>query len=455
MTAIAPGARRFRTAAGWIAPVVGWTLFEWEAVRVGRPLRHLVHVDAFPVYGSPGRHVSWAILPVAAFGVALACGLPRGARQLPWRRLLAVALLLGLAWGLAVALLRGPERISASQRSQFEYPAVVHEVDRIGVGELVRTFTEKEQLRRYPIHVQGHPLGAALLFVGLDRVGMGGAAGATVFLLAVGSTTTLAVLVTVREVAGESAARAAAPFLVLAPAVVWAVTSADALFAAVGAWATALVVLATRSDCTMRRRGVLGVSGGLLFGIGVNLSYGLAPLVIIPVSVVVARRRWDVLGMAAAGGAAVVGAFAGIGFWWFDGLAATHGRYLAGVSRRRPFHLFTYLGNPAAFGLAVGPAASVAVTRARGRGVWLLGGAALAAVAVSDLAGLSKGEVERIWLPFVPWVLALAGGIGFRRLAGEATDRRADATVTYPIHALLVAQVATAIAVESFVLTLW
>jgi hypothetical protein len=32
-------------------------------------------------------------------------------------------------------------------------------------------------------------------------------------------------------------------------------------------------------------------------------------------------------------------------------------------------------------------------------------GGALVAVALADLSGLSKAEVERIWLPLVPWVL--------------------------------------------------
>ena len=46
-----------------------------------------------------------------------------------------------------------------------------------------------------------------------------------------------------------------------------------------------------------------------------------------------------------------------------------------------------------------------ALTRLRDRRLWLLVGAALAAVALAAGAGLSKGEVERIWLPFTIWVL--------------------------------------------------
>lgn len=40
--------------------------------------------------------------------------------------------------------------------------------------------------------------------------------------------------------------------------------------------------------------------------------------------------------------------------------------------------------------------------------MWLLPALSLVAVAGADVSGLSKAEVERIWLPFAPWVLVLA-----------------------------------------------
>ncbi|MEO6121349.1 MAG: hypothetical protein ABIW46_05210, partial [Acidimicrobiales bacterium] len=59
----------------------------------------------------------------------------------------------------------------------------------------------------------------------------------------------------------------------------------------------------------------------------------------------------------------------------------------------------------------IGPATAAGLGRLRHapKGVALLVGAALVAVLFADLSGLSKAEVERIWLPFVPWaVLACA-----------------------------------------------
>jgi hypothetical protein len=329
-------------------------------------------------------------------------------------------------------------------------------VEAIGLGRFVETFTDPEILERYPIHVEGHPVGATLVFVGLDRVGLGGAAAATAVLLAASALTAPAVLVAARAVADEAAARRAAPFLVLAPAAIWTVTSADALFAAVGAVAVAAVVVAA-CRAPGRVSAASALFGGALFGVGVELSYGLVPLALVPSVVAVARRRWDVLALAAVGGGAVVGAAGLAGFWWLDGLAATRVRYEAGIASRRSFPYFALLGNPASFALAVGPAtaAGLAVAasgwrrlRAADRGLALLVVSALATVAVANLSGLSKAEVERIWLPFAPWVVLAAAWLPTRAAAGRPSWLA-------PASVLLAAQVVVAVAVESLVFTPW
>jgi hypothetical protein len=78
------------------------------------------------------------------------------------------------------------------------------------------------------------------------------------------------------------------------------------------------------------------------------------------------------------------------------------------VAPDRQYHVFVWL-DIAAFAAAVGPAAAGALGALRERGAWLLTGGALVALAVADLSGLAKGEVERIWLPWAPWVLVAAG----------------------------------------------
>lgn len=436
-------------SCAWLALVA---VARWQGVDQARAWKVL----AVPVMGSWDPAPLLPALSVAALGVVLVRWFPGWCRSAPWRRVLLGVALVAAAWGLALALVRGPSSLERAMANQNEYVAVVHRVEDIGLGRFTETFTDPEILARYPIHVEGHPLGATLVFVALDRVGLGGPGAATWFLLAASAVTAPAVLVAARSVADEAAARRAAPFLVLAPAAIWTVTSADALFAAVGAVAVATVVVAAcRAPGWASAAGA--VAGGGLFGVGVELSYGLVPLALVPTVVAVARRRWDVLALAAVGGGAVVGAAGLAGFWWLDGLAATRVRYEAGIASERSFPYFALFGNPAAFALAVGPAtaAGLAVAasgwrrlRPADRRLALLVVGALAAVTVANVSGLSKAEVERIWLPFAPWVVLAGAWLPLRAAAGRPAWMA-------PASVLLAAQVVVAVAIESLVLTPW
>ena len=115
---------------------------------------------------------------------------------------------------------------------------------------------------------------------------------------------------------------------------------------------------------------------------------------------------------------AVLAAAAAAGFSWFDGLAATRAAYWSGVGAERPGRYLTLVGNPGALALATGPAVAAGLApapvggprRARAWRPALLPAAAAAAVLVADVSQLSRGEVERIWLPFVPWLALAAPG---------------------------------------------
>ena len=67
-------------------------------------------------------------------------------------------------------------------------------------------------------------------------------------------------------------------------------------------------------------------------------------------------------------------------------------------------------GNLGALLISAGPLVGAGVGHARGRlrrvprAPAALVGAAVATVLIADLSGMSKSEVERIWLPFVPWL---------------------------------------------------
>jgi methylthioxylose transferase len=390
-----PAALTVALWAGLLAVTAVWG----ARVGEGRPW----HVDAPPFVGRWELAATWWLLAPAAVGLLWVL-VASTVVTLEWRSLLVVAGLAAAVWSLSLARVDGPEGHLGSLGTPHDYLPVAEEVD--DPLRFVDGFVD--ELPGYTVHVRGHPPGMVLVLWIFGRLGAGGTAGATVLVLAGAGVAVAAVLLAAREVAGEAVARSAAPFVAVAPAGLWA-TNADAFYSGVGATAVALVVLATSRRG--RRADILAVVGGLAFGATLLLSYGLVLLGLPMAVVAAARRRPRPLLVAAAGTWLVLGGFALAGFWWVEGLLATRVEYVQSVAGARPYW-FWVVANLAVFAVALGPATAVALTRLRHKGLWLLVGGALLAVAVADLSGMSKAEVERIWQPFVPWVLLSGAAIG-------------------------------------------
>jgi hypothetical protein len=269
--------------------------------------------------------------------------------------------------------------------------------------EFLRSFVA--ELPERPTHVKGHPPGATLVHWFLDWLGGGRSDVLTAGFLLLAASAAPAALIALDRIAGRAAARRAAVFVGLAPAVIWTASSPDALFMGVLAWAVALGAVAVTT--TGRRAWVAGVGAGLLAGLSLSFSYGalllLAPLWALAV-LALRRGRWLRLVPAALGLAAVLLAFSLAGFNWFDGLAATRTAYLAGVAPRRPDRYFV-LANLVVTAVSIGPAAVAGLAWLRDRAAWWLVGGAGVGVLAADLSTMSKGEVERIWLPAVPFLV--------------------------------------------------
>lgn len=419
-----------------LCAMLAWTGVLAGAIVWGDALNDsgaMIGLHAAPLVGEPGLSLSTWIVPAAVVAAAVVAFGPALAAALRWRLLLLASAGATAAWAAALSAVRGPDSLLEPVRWPTEY---LGEVGKVGhIGSFLSHFTTR--ISEYTVHVRGHPPGMLLVLVGLDRIGLSGSGPAAALILLAGALAAPAALVALREVAGASLARSAAPFLILAPAAVWIATSADALFAGVGAWSVALIVLATGR--AGRRAELLALAGGLLFGATLMLSYGLVLLGVVPLGVIVARRSTRVGLIALASASAVLAAFALAGFWWIDGLLATRDQYLAGIASDRPYGYFL-LSNLAAFGLVIGPATVAALSRLRSRGAWLLVGGATAAVALAELSGMSKGEVERIWLPFAPWIV----------LAGCVLAVRGHA-----VRAWLGAQALTGLAIVLVVHTHW
>jgi hypothetical protein len=369
--------------------------------------------------------------------------------RLAWRRLLWSAYLVGLAWMLALATVDGRDGVGHVLGTDYEYLRTARATTDLPhtLDTYISRIPYDALPSNWPVHIAGHPPGALTFFVVLVRVGLGSdlAAGLVVTLLA--ASTAVAVLVTLRVLGAEQVARRAAPFLALGPAAVWQCVSADGMFAAVAAWGiAALAVASTRQD--VRALVSWSVVAGLLLGYCVMLSYGLPLLGLLAFAVLAIGRTWRPLLPAALAALAVVLAFAAFGFTWWHALPALHQRYWDGVASRRPASYWMW-GNLAALAVSAGPLVGAglahAVTRrreaARDAGVrvvlWL-SGAAVAMVAAADLSQMSRAEVERIWLPFVPWLLVSCA------LLPESWRRRG-----------LLLQLAVALAVQHLLSTGW
>ncbi len=328
------------------------------------------------------------------------------AQRLPWRRLLLASYVVGLAWLLALAYVDGAEGIERSLGNPYEYLRTAREID--DVGAMLGGFVDRIPYAaddNWPTHVAGHPPGALLFFVGLVRLGLGGDLAAGLAVTALAASTACAVLVALRALGAEEAARAAAPFLVLTPAAVFMAVSADAMFAAVAAWGLAALAFAATA-ATRWHVGAWSVVAGLLLGYCVLLSYGLPLLGLLALAVLWCARSWTPLPIAVLAALAVVVAFAVAGFSWWEAFPVLRERYYDGVASDRPM-TYWWWGNLGALALCAGPlvgAGLAMLRRGSDRTVLLLVSAAALALAVADLSGMSRSEVERIWLPFVPWL---------------------------------------------------
>jgi hypothetical protein len=473
-------------ASRWVAVgaaallVGGCVLAGWWLVRGGTDL-HLG--NTYPVGGHYRLHLGPWLVPALMVAAGIIGFGPELARRLSWRRLLPAAWLGAGLWAVALAAVAGPAAITAPLAKSSEYLAEVDRVTSMGVREYLAVFADHivagPDRFGWTTHVAGHPPLATLVFSLLARAGLAGPGWASALCITVGASAAASVLATVRLLAGERLARRAAPFVVLAPVALWVATSADALFAGVAAAGIRALAAAAAhhrnhrdappggagNDLVAAR--VLSVVGGLALGTCLMLSYGLvllAPVALAVVLVAAGTRRGaaTVLAVGAIAALAVPAGFATAGFWWPEGFARTADRVVIGAGwQDRPTAYFLF-ANPAALAMAVGPAVVAALpllARLRNRecggdlrrlATPALG--ALLAVGVAIASNLSKGEVERIYLPFAVWLLPLAALLP----AGDA-DRStgADGGGGAPARGWLVAQAGWALLIAATTTLAW
>lgn len=375
----------------------------------------IVRVDLPPLHAEWDPRVGAGTIPAVALALLAAWFAVDLARRVPWWILVIATAGAAAAWMVALALVDGVAGLGAILDRPSEYLATARSIT--DVGTTLHEYISRIPLdadRHWPVHLAGHPPGALLFFVGLVRIGLGSATAAGLAIIAIAATTPVAVLITLRRLGAGSQARLAAPFLAFGPAAIWSAVSADALFAAVAAWGLCFLAVSATSPRTLPAAG-WSLAAGLLLGYCVMLSYGLPLLALPAIAVLVAARNPRPLPGATLGALAVVLAFAATGFAWWEAYPVLVERYYDGIAQHRPYGYWVW-ADLAALAICAGPlvgsAIAVAATRLirlgqepLSRVIALLVSAAAASVLLADLSGMSKAEVERIWLPFVPWLL--------------------------------------------------
>ncbi|GLY88041.1 hypothetical protein [Actinoallomurus iriomotensis] len=504
-----PGYPAYRRAA--VGAVV-WAGFVAVVFAVGAALRAAgkLPVDPVPPLHASARLLIGPLVPAAVVALAGVAVLPAAVRRLRWRPLLAVAWLASALWAV---VLQWPDGVSRPLTAPTEYLAGLPAMGDHPLSWL-RGFTR--HLQEYPTHVKGHPPLPDLILWILRWTGLNEPGWAAALVIAVGTSSTVAIAMTIRTLADEETARRALPFLVLAPTVICLATSMDAFFLGAAAWAVALTAEATapagedtphppwgtiplqssspvgvghkafhrlwitvlrwagvHGRSTVRtardgavdaqapglarkrlpavfrprlgrlvrerfpavfrpcpgglarerlpaafrprqgglaRRLVVAFVGGIVTGSLPYLNYGLVTILALPLAVfLLTWPRRAVVVTFVLGCAVVPLAFTLGGFLWWDGVAATHAAWAAGAGSERPYAYFL-VGDLAVLALIIGPMAAGALPYVlrRGGALGVLTAAALLGVLALDLSGVTRGEVERIWLPYAAWLTAAA-----------------------------------------------
>lgn len=275
-----------------------------------------------------------------------------------------------------------------------------------GVGHYVRRFPEI--LPYLPTHTKGNPPGP---LVAMHVLSITSAGRLTAVCVLVGALVAPLTYQLGRELGDERRGRQAAALAALSPTVVlFGVTSVDFVFAAFAAAVACLLVT--------RRRAVVA-AGCVAAGIAVFFSWVLLAIPVWSALTVLRRdglRAGVILGAAAFGGVVLVTLALGA-VWGYDpvSILRTAARiYGGGAAAHRPY-AYWVVGSPAAWLAMLGAPVAWLALRALARGEPAAVGLA-AVVSVSALAGFTKGETERIWLPYVPLACVSAAALPVRRL---------------------------------------
>ncbi len=257
-------------------------------------------------------------------------------------------------------------------------------------------------------HVKGNPPGPLVV---LHLLGITSAGTLAAACIAVGALTAPLAYGLGAALGGEARGRRAALLAAFSPALIlFGVTSVDFVFAAL-ATAIAWLLVCTRTPAL--------VAGCALAALGSFCSWLLLAIPVWAVLVTLGRdgpRRALIVALAAGGAilAFTLVLVVTLGYDPVGVLRALGPIYDRGIAAHRPYAFWVF-GSPVAWLVMLGPPIAWPACRALASGD--PAARALAAlIVVSAVAGFTKAETERIWLPFVPLACVAAAAVPIRRL---------------------------------------
>jgi hypothetical protein len=395
----ATGERRATDALAWLllgVTGIALTILAREAgLRVGVP--------GAPFTGEYRVKVEVGTVLAPAVAVAVLAATRAGlVERLGWRRLLVLAWLAALAWAVALAVVDGGNGLAFPIANSDEYLRDVHAVGNDPI-RYVHDFVRDAP--GYSVATRNHPPAPVLLLWALGRLGVTRPSLLGLVVTALGCLHVPAVAVAVRSLCGEVAARRLLPVLVLAPYAVWVAVSMDGVTAALTALFVALGVVASEPGRTPR----WAISSGVALGIASLFSYSVGWLAAIPLVVCFLRRRATTIAFIGTGALVPLALARVIGFDWPAGLTVAQADWSVRVGPYRSWLLWAVL-DLVVLVIACGPHVVTAARRIRRTPGWpFLVGAGIG-VGFAIGSGLARGEVERSWLPFFPWLLVPVTG---------------------------------------------
>ena len=408
----------------------------------------LVAVDArlgtasAPFLGRYRLKVEIGTVLAPAVAAAVLVAVSRGLHErLPWRRLLLLSYLAAAAWAIALAVVDGGYGLANPVENPQEYLRDVPAVAGDPLGFL-DTFVQRSE--DYSVATRQHPPGPVLLLWALTENGFTRPAALGTLVTLVGCASVPLVAIAARSLLGEQSARRLLPLLILAPYAIWLAVSLDAVTMTIAAAALTCGVVGSEP----RRPPWWAAAAGLLLGTAALFSYAVGWLAVSGLAVYFIRRRPLLILVSGAAGLVPLALAQLAGFTWSDGLSAAQADFSLRVEPHRSWVWWIFL-DVVILTIACGPAIAAAARKIRRTPGWpFLVGAGIAVLFAMG-SGIARGEVERSWLPFFPWLLVAA-------VAPERRPAEPEDETSSPTPVLLVALgAASAVVLEAVLQTTW